>query len=366
MDQIALASVQDTNRRLRLAGDEFWDMRCVMHRGVDKIGMGDFNEGYGPTFRQSAFRVSDLTSFWKLFHYSQHDKPKSAFRRKRNRPWEITDEQQRREDHFNIRRESLLRDAYWVARGIGLSKIPGLDGIDTSKLYSGDDVWIWLVFHAAWTKPTGSVLRATKFIPAGLLTDVLLREKRETAVGFPLGSKRGANHYAEAHKAVQERTKQLSQMEKLGEWDEAAYEAEQLAMKLLKEDAYVSELPMDIFTASAALLDIMAADTAPGESPTPPPPPPPIVLNGQGNSVYVNGQEKPSLTDPQYNVLASLLEAGPHGLNKDELVKNSCHTDAVKILKRIVAIHDDWKSVIRLAGKPGGRYRVNGECSSPY
>lgn len=362
MDQIALASVQDTNRRLRLAGDEFWDMRCVMHRGIDKIGMGDFNEGYGRTFRQSAFRVSDLTSFWKLFHYSQHDKPKSAFLRKRNRPWEITDEQQRREDHFNIRRESLLKDAYWVARGIGLSKIPGLDGIDTSKLYSGDDVWIWLVFHAAWTKPTGSVLRATKFIPTGLLTEVLLREKRETAVGFPPGSKRGANHYAEAHKAVQERTKKLSQMEKLGEWDEAAYEAEKLAMKWLDEDAYVSELPMDIFTASAALLDIMAADTSPGESPPPPPPPPPIVLNGQGNSAYVLGVEKPALNVSQYNVIQSLLEAGEQGLSKDDLVNKSGHGDARGILTRLRK-DQEWGEVISFPGIPGGKYRVR---TSPH
>ena len=85
---------------------------------------------------------------------------------------------------------------------------------------------------------------------------------------------------------------------------------------------------------------------------------PPLILNGPGKSLTVRGKPKDKVTDPQYNVLQALFDAGGRGLNKDELVKNSGHGDAVRILGRIADIDDDWKSVIGLAGKPGGRYRI--------
>jgi hypothetical protein len=84
----------------------------------------------------------------------------------------------------------------------------------------------------------------------------------------------------------------------------------------------------------------------------------PIVLSGQGKPVKVKGKEKAALTDPQYNVLAALLAAGARGLNKDELVNESGHGDAVRILKRITEIDADWKAAIAIAGKTGGGYRI--------
>ncbi len=84
---------------------------------------------------------------------------------------------------------------------------------------------------------------------------------------------------------------------------------------------------------------------------------PAVVLNGQGSPVIVLGKEKEPVTAAQYDVLVALLDA-PNGLAKDALAKNSRHTDAVKILKRIAKIDADWAAVIGLAGKPNGRYRI--------
>jgi len=83
----------------------------------------------------------------------------------------------------------------------------------------------------------------------------------------------------------------------------------------------------------------------------------PVILVGQGEQVIVNGEPKDTLTEAQYNVVQALLEAGSNGLSKDQLVQKSGHGDAVRVLKRL-ASDSDWASVIGLAGKPGGRYRI--------
>jgi hypothetical protein len=57
-------------------------------------------------------------------------------------------------------------------------------------------------------------------------------------------------------------------------------------------------------------------------------------------------------------VIQTLIAAGSRGLGKDELVEKSGHGDAVNILKRVALIDGDWATVIGLAGKPGGRYRI--------
>jgi hypothetical protein len=88
------------------------------------------------------------------------------------------------------------------------------------------------------------------------------------------------------------------------------------------------------------------------------PPPPPVVLAGQGQSPRVLGRLKSPLSHAQYDVVQALLKAGPAGLTKDGLTSNSNHGDAVNILKRLARSDPDWKEVIRLAGKTGGRYRI--------
>jgi hypothetical protein len=85
---------------------------------------------------------------------------------------------------------------------------------------------------------------------------------------------------------------------------------------------------------------------------------PPVLLNGPGERVLVNGKPKDALTNAQYNVVQALIEAGANGLTKDQIVTKSGHSDAVKILGRVAEIDADWKAVVGMAGKSGGRYRI--------
>jgi hypothetical protein len=84
----------------------------------------------------------------------------------------------------------------------------------------------------------------------------------------------------------------------------------------------------------------------------------PVVLRGRTEGPIINGAEKPKLTNPQFNVVKALLEAGDKGLTKDELVTKSGHTDALGIVRRLADKDPDWKLAIQFAGIPGGRYRI--------
>jgi hypothetical protein len=89
-----------------------------------------------------------------------------------------------------------------------------------------------------------------------------------------------------------------------------------------------------------------------------PAPAPAVVLHGQGKCPVVLGKSKPVLTFAQDNVVTALLQAGEGGLSKDELARNSGHTDALGILRRLAGKDPDWAAVIRFAGQTGGRYRI--------
>lgn len=356
MDSIAKASVRDLARRLRVAGDEHWDIRCILHHKVD-IGWGDFSEAYGHSLGMSSFRVSNESSFWQLFYYSQRDLPRDWHRPKRTPDLCRTEEQDERQQLFRFRREVLFKDAYWLARGIGLSRIPGLDGVDISSLYGSEYVWLWLLFHASWSCPVGTVLRANKFIPVGILTRIIQREKSENALGISAETTNSLSGYVSTRQAVVQRNREMGKEERLQEFDEAAYEAEQRAIQLLNDGSYVSELPMDPFTASAALLELMVSDETPRLGSEPAIEQPSVVLNGYDGPVFLLGVEKPPLTEAQYNVIQCLLEAGENGVNKDELVLKSGHSDARGIISRL-AKDENWNKALSRPGKTGRRYRI--------
>ena len=83
-----------------------------------------------------------------------------------------------------------------------------------------------------------------------------------------------------------------------------------------------------------------------------------VILGERGDQPRVNGRIKPRLTYAQYNVVKVLLDAGDGGLSKGALEEKSGHTDAVNILKRLC--NDlDWKCLIQLGERPGGRYRIS-------
>jgi hypothetical protein len=72
----------------------------------------------------------------------------------------------------------------------------------------------------------------------------------------------------------------------------------------------------------------------------------------------VLGKEKDRLTAGEYDVVEALLAAGERGLTKDALIINGRHEDARGILSRLRKKDPDWASVIQMAGKSGGRYRI--------
>jgi len=84
-----------------------------------------------------------------------------------------------------------------------------------------------------------------------------------------------------------------------------------------------------------------------------------VTLGKHGDEPIVLGKTKPRLTMARYNVVTALLDAGDKGLSKDSLVEKSGHEDAVGILKRLATLDPDWNAVIKLAGIPGGRYRIS-------
>lgn len=85
-----------------------------------------------------------------------------------------------------------------------------------------------------------------------------------------------------------------------------------------------------------------------------------VKIMKDGKGVIVNGERlKDPLTDAQYDVVCALVEAGANGLTKDQLDRKSNHGDSRKVLGRLANKKDpDWGTVIRLAGRPGGHYRI--------
>lgn len=83
-----------------------------------------------------------------------------------------------------------------------------------------------------------------------------------------------------------------------------------------------------------------------------------VLLFDRHGRPVVNGTEKPTLTNAQYDVVLALLQTGDKGLTKDELDRESRRGDARKILKRLSDADSDWQSVISFPGTTGKGYRI--------
>ncbi len=84
-----------------------------------------------------------------------------------------------------------------------------------------------------------------------------------------------------------------------------------------------------------------------------------LILRGRDECPIVLGKEKAPLTDRQYNVIKTLLDAGKRGLTKDKLDEKSGHPDARKVLKALQKQDEDWAAVIQMPGTAGkGGYRI--------
>jgi hypothetical protein len=86
---------------------------------------------------------------------------------------------------------------------------------------------------------------------------------------------------------------------------------------------------------------------------------PRVVLRGRDEGPLILGKEKPPLTDRQYNVIRSLLNAGEDGLTKDKLDEKSGHSESRKVLSALRDSDPDWAAAIHMPGKAGrGGYRI--------
>jgi hypothetical protein len=81
-----------------------------------------------------------------------------------------------------------------------------------------------------------------------------------------------------------------------------------------------------------------------------------VKLFGPNDAPLIDGKPKSPLTKTRYDVVRLLIKAGPEGLTKDGLASE--HGGAVNSLKALAEGDGDWKKVIKLAGKPGRRYRI--------
>jgi hypothetical protein len=134
---------------------------------------------------------------------------------------------------------------------------------------------------------------------------------------------------------------------------EAVMEAQNTDPKLLElQEQLRSYVNILRETPTAAFLDTKAGSDLPSRSPRR------VVLQGRGEPPIVQGKAKSRLTYAQYDVVEALLKAGDSGLSKDELAVKGRHPDANRILKRLADSDPDWGTVIQMAGKPGGRYRI--------
>jgi hypothetical protein len=152
--------------------------------------------------------------------------------------------------------EQLMQDAYYLGQQVGLSKVPGTDNIDVKKLNPLYTSWLWLLFHAAWERPAGSLLRARRFFPTQLVAIRRLHEKKMNEAGFdepPIAPRDVKN----AEDAIRQRDLAMSQEERSAEEMEIYFQVRSEAGGRLQAGEHVSVIPLDPFTASTELLEIM-------------------------------------------------------------------------------------------------------------
>jgi hypothetical protein len=81
-----------------------------------------------------------------------------------------------------------------------------------------------------------------------------------------------------------------------------------------------------------------------------------VQLFGPREAPMIDGRKKARLNPAEYRVIYGLVQAGDEGLDLTELTDLA--SSARKILKGLANSDRHWASVILMAGKPGGRYRI--------
>jgi len=270
LDAVTLASAQDLIRRLRLAGDAHPDLRCLLTHKI-RVPHSIIYDTYGGVFGEWSFSpLYHVRDWWELLFYleSLHDSAALfSLGGRADERW--MEREQMLQDTWRSSRTivtALFDDAAWLLYFLDPTRIPGISEIDTTKLIYGPTTWIWLLFHACWARPNGTILRAGRWYPKQWMTRVRLHERQAKLAGFekPNGT---LEYEAAVKKAIAERQKTLTRNERTNEWRAAATEISAQAKARLEQGEYISRLPCDPFTASAALLEfLILKDDAPADS----------------------------------------------------------------------------------------------------
>lgn len=231
------AAIQDLIKRLYKVGTEFPSLRCFMIHGIEMTAgdasqeVGDVIPGYSnniPLFKP----VYNCEDQWGIAYYF-HDGLNV---------------------HFELITEllnQLFRDALIFKKNHALdfSVVPGLEAkgkvllpteIAAREVRFGDKIleegtWLWLVFHAAWAAPLDSPLRAERSHPP---TVDGIEPLRSTVNGM----------------------RQLQPAEHKAIWRSALSKTPTKPRDLYEEEEYLSELPINPFTASAIVLEMAVAN----------------------------------------------------------------------------------------------------------
>ena len=164
----------------------------MLRHGI-KILPSDLWEDYGDTFFDSVFTpLTNSRDYWQLFYFRESEQEPRGYRR-RSIPEARTvgTPEYQRQRLLQIRVRALLDDVFWLARGIGITTIPGIPTFEPKHLLRSNSGWIWLLFHAAWQCPIGTILRAGKFYPTPLMVRELRYEKN---VKLPSASRMVRKH----------------------------------------------------------------------------------------------------------------------------------------------------------------------------
>jgi len=240
-DERLSKSIADLINRLRAAGDMHPDLCCLIYRKLP-LGMGDCSAAYGEAIRWGFFNPCGKSNdFWYFAYYRKDLRKYPNARNNHGLGSRMSvEEYQVYKNELAIsakpiieKAEALFTDALWLIKDTNFSAIPGLGKINQNKLIFNAKTWMWLVFQAAWSQPTGTILRAHQVYPVQLLVD--------------------AAYYKETEGQKLPYKEQVSLRNKL------AQEVDAEAKTHFRKGQFFSQLPVNPFLASAQLLELALA-----------------------------------------------------------------------------------------------------------
>ena len=225
---ISQNAVEDLRHRLRAAGDEFHDLRCVLSHRLRPVSLF-WSATHGGQFGLSMFRpLRRDADWWEIWFYREQDSPLLPHGYAPIRRAQESDLFANRDVHAEtkVRRrlDAILGDAQWLVGGDMVCTLPGLTEFQ-GRLVWAPQTWLWLIFHVAWQCPGGSILRGERVFP---------RHHLEWCLAL-----------------IEEKPYRGSQ--------ETASEIQSI-LDDPQDDQFISVLPVDPFTASIAMLDLVAAN----------------------------------------------------------------------------------------------------------